>query len=33
MTLVSQAQDRLTMGFESYRGREELDARGEQQVA
>lgn len=36
MTLVSQAQNRLTMGFEYYLlrdGREELVARGEQQVA
>jgi enediyne biosynthesis thioesterase len=36
MTLVSQAQNRLTMGFEYHRvrdGREELVARGEQQVA
>lgn len=36
MTLVSQAQNRLTMGFEYVRtrdGREELVARGEQQVA
>jgi enediyne biosynthesis thioesterase len=36
MTLVAQAQNRLTMGFEYYRtrdGREELVARGEQQVA
>jgi enediyne core biosynthesis thioesterase len=36
MTLVSQAQNRLTIGFEFYRdrgGREELVARGEQQIA
>jgi enediyne core biosynthesis thioesterase len=36
MTLASQAQNRLTIGFEYYRvrdGREELVARGEQQVA
>ncbi len=36
MTLISQAQNRLTMGFEYFRvrdGREELVARGEQQVA
>jgi enediyne biosynthesis thioesterase len=36
MALVSQAQNRLTMGFEYVRvrdGREELVARGEQQVA
>lgn len=36
MTLASQAQNRLTMGFEYFRvrdGREELVARGEQQVA
>jgi enediyne core biosynthesis thioesterase len=36
MTLVAQAQNRLTMGFAHYRrrdGREELVARGEQQVA
>ncbi len=36
MTLVSQAQNRLTMDFEYFRvrdGREELVARGEQQVA
>ena len=36
MTLVSQAQNRLTMGFAYYRtrdGHEELVARGEQQVA
>lgn len=36
MTLVSQAQNRVTMGFEYCRireGREELVARGEQQVA
>jgi enediyne biosynthesis thioesterase len=36
MTLVAQAQNRLTMGFEYYRvhdGREELVARGEQQIA
>ncbi len=36
MTLASQAQNRLTMAFEYYRtrgGREELVARGEQQVA
>lgn len=36
MTLLSQAQNRLTMGFAYHRirdGREELVARGEQQVA
>jgi enediyne biosynthesis thioesterase len=36
MTLVSQVQNRLTMAFEYYRsrdGRDELVARGEQQVA
>jgi enediyne biosynthesis thioesterase len=36
MTLVSQAQNRLTMAFEYYRecgGRDELVARGEQQIA
>jgi enediyne core biosynthesis thioesterase len=36
MTLVSQAQNRLTMAFEYHRvrgGREELVARGEQQIA
>ena len=36
MTLASQAQNRLTMGFAYFRvcdGREELVARGEQQVA
>ncbi len=36
MTLVSQAQNRVTMAFEYYRdqeGREELIARGEQQIA
>lgn len=36
MSLASQAQNRLTMGFEYFRireGREELVARGEQQVA
>jgi enediyne biosynthesis thioesterase len=36
MTLAMQAQNRLTMAFEYYRnrgGREELVARGEQQVA
>ena len=36
MTLVSQAQNRVTMGFEYFRirdRREELVARGEQQVA
>jgi enediyne core biosynthesis thioesterase len=36
MTLIAQAQNRLTMGFEYYRvrdGREEIVARGEQQVA
>src|SRR5262249_40032187 len=36
MTLLSQAQNRLTMGFAYYRtrdGHEELVARGEQQVA
>jgi len=36
MTLAQQAQNRLTMAFEYYRtcgGREELVARGEQQVA
>ena len=36
MTLVAQAQNRLTMGFAYYRdrgGREELVARGLQQIA
>ena len=36
MTLLSQAQNRLTMGFEYYRdrgGHETLVARGEQQIA
>ena len=36
MTLVSQVQNRLTMAFEYYRardGRDELVARGEQQIA
>jgi enediyne biosynthesis thioesterase len=36
MTLISQAQNRVTMAFEYYRdrgGRDELVARGEQQIA